>query len=1397
MEETLETLFIKQQNLIDDLINFKTNFSKSPKERLAKASHLNGRLEILESYMISFRENHIKLSLLYKEKKKDKPDTTYFNEKHNDGFQDMFLDLKSDIVDRIKAISSSADKEISFNHNTSFGDRSLNEERGVHLPIISLPEFNGDYKNWMQFRDLFTGMIHNKPGLDSARKLFYLKKCVSGEAEKIIHSIPCSAANYDSAWQMLCERFDKKRFIIESYLKTLCEQPIMRRESCDSIKKLLYTTKDCLTSIQNLNVKTESWDVLIIFILSQKLDNVTRKNWERFLTTKSSQNRTSKSNQSGIDSEDYDLPKLSEFYEFLEDSFRSLEAIDSKPASIFGETRDKFPNNKRANYVKTFHASNNTSSCPSCNEAHLLYQCINFKSLTHERHSAIKCRSKLTCRKCNKRHNTVMHIENSNHSSNDTAAHPIAGSSNQISHVSTYLGSNSTSQILLATAKVKISTATGDFIFRALIDQGSQVSFVTEYCVQTLELKKNPIHCVIDGIGSKTSDACKNFVELKLNSCINSKFTLLVKALVMTSISNYFPVAKLNSSFYFDIGNLTLADPQFAEPGRIDILLGADVLHEIILDGIIKTTYGPLAQQTQLGWILSGPIKNSNPQNRDVQNILTFHTQVNIDNTLRKFWELEEVSSERVQTTEEKACEKYFQETHYQYIDLNHMELSCYLNDLSESGNLFILPHHGVWKESSSTTKLRIVFDGSSKPPFSKALNEELLPGPILQNNLSSVILRWRAFFVVFTSDIEKMFRQILIHPEKTKFQQIIWRDDPAKPLQLYKLLTVTYGTKCAPFLSIRVLQQLADDEASKYPTGSEILKRDIYVDNIISGADDINKAKKIQLELQKILTSGGFKLRKWSSNSPELLYDLPSEDCEISFNFDGNSDSSIKALGLFWNPHCDNFFFKITLPIRSSHTKRTLLSDAAKLFDPLGWLAPTIILAKIYFQRLWCAGIGWDDPLPLPLKDDWENYRKSLQALEKIKIPRWLGTFTSSFGEVHGFSDASNSAYSAVLYYRCIKDDNISINLITAKTKVAPIKQVSLPRLELCAAVLLAKLFKKFMTAIESQSLNIKPYFWTDSKVVLAWIHALPIRWKTFVANRVTEVQEMTNISDWYHVRSEDNPADCASRGVQPYDLQNHALWWHGPKWLSLPFSKWPNQRVSDCQTELEKKADANSLSANVTPTFDLLLKYSSLNKLLRVTSYIKRLFNFKMRDTFEEYLNPNEIQNSFSCLIRLSQSQYFANEIKDLKSDKQISNKSKISNLYPFIDDEGILPLCPMNDDPSDTRALTPSHFLIGEPSFIVPEPSLLDVKTNHLQRWQQIQQMFQNFWDRWRTEYLTRLQNRPNKLSKLKRNFRVNDIVLITDERFPPAKWPLARVIQVHPGQDDICRVVTLLV
>ncbi|XP_055922692.1 uncharacterized protein LOC129953468 isoform X1 [Eupeodes corollae] len=598
------------------------------------------------------------------------------------------------------------------------------------------------------------------------------------------------------------------------------------------------------------------------------------------------------------------------------------------------------------------------------------------------------------------------------------------------------------------------------------------------------------------------------------------------------------------------------------------------------------------------------------------------------------------------------------------------MKFKCNLQDLPPTENGFILPHHGIWKESRSTTKLRVVFDGSSKPVNSTSLNEELLPGPSLQNDLSSVILKWRKFLFVFTSDIEKMFRQIIVHPEETKFQRILWRPDTFSSLQLYELQTVTYGTTCAPYLSIKVLQQLANDEADNFPKGAEVLKNDIYVDDIISGADDISSAKTIQKQLKELLSSGGFNLRKWTSNCPELLSDLQPEDCEFSFNLD-DSNSSVKALGLFWNPKYDYFFFKISLPMCNIFTKRTLLSDASKLFDPLGLLAPTTILAKIYFQQLWLEGIGWDDPLPHKLSSEWEQYRNNLSFLQTIKIPRWLGTISSSSIEIHGFSDASNNAYSAVLYCRTHRPNGqIFVNIITAKTKVAPIKQISLPRLELCGAVLLAKLFKKCISATQIETYNLESYFWTDSTIVLSWIHALPIRWKTFVANRVSEIQEIANVNQWFHVSSEDNPADCASRGVQPQDLENHELWWNGPRWLSCSKVDWPSQDASRFFTDLEQKTKIFACT-NVIIQFstNLLSRFSSLNRLLRVTSYILRLRPKRLR-IFSGYLKAIEIQTSLKHLITLSQSLSFPNEIKSLTTKKEISFKSKILNLHPFVD-------------------------------------------------------------------------------------------------------------------------------
>ncbi|XP_061386945.1 uncharacterized protein LOC133321887 [Musca vetustissima] len=295
-----------------------------------------------------------------------------------------------------------------------------------------------------------------------------------------------------------------------------------------------------------------------------------------------------------------------------------------------------------------------------------------------------------------------------------------------------------------------------------------------------------------------------------------------------------------------------------------------------------------------------------------------------------------------------------------EYESLGHMEkIGPYPQSIQPHG--YFLPHHGVVRESSSTTKLRVVFDGSSKRLPSSSLNEELFPGPALQNDLPTIINRWRRFKIGFRSDLEKMFRQIKVVESHQKYQQILWRNSDSN-IYIYKLQTVTYGTSSAPYLSIRVLHQLAQDETEKFPEACKILKTDTYVDDIISGADSESEAIFLQENLVQLLSAGGFNLRKWTSNSTELMSHIPEDFREKSNVFDLNEPNVVKALGLGWNTEHDTFSFEVNFPIKANVTKASLLSDAAKLYDPLGWLAPVTIQAKIYFQKLWLEGIDWKD---------------------------------------------------------------------------------------------------------------------------------------------------------------------------------------------------------------------------------------------------------------------------------------------------------------------------------------------------------------------------------------------------------------------------------------------------
>ncbi|CAG5003707.1 unnamed protein product [Parnassius apollo] len=604
-----------------------------------------------------------------------------------------------------------------------------------------------------------------------------------------------------------------------------------------------------------------------------------------------------------------------------------------------------------------------------------------------------------------------------------------------------------------------------------------------------------------------------------------------------------------------------------------------------------------------------------------------------------------------------------------EYLQLGHMKPCTEHHKPS-----YFLPHHGVQKLDSTTTKLRVVFNASAKTSTGQSLNDLMECGPNLQQDLQSMILRWRAFQYVYTADIEKFYRQVLIHDEDQHLQKIVWRDSATDLIKEYQLCTVTYGTKAAPFLAMRTIIQLVMDDGHRYPLAAEILTHQLYVDDLLGGSNDMLEAQDAQNQLIDLLKGGGFNLRKWASNHPRLLQTLPEH--LISQNmFDFKDAESNKTLGLTWNPHTDQFTFKAPLSnTRDVTTKRTLLSDLSKLYDPLGWLSPVTMKAKLIFQQAWLASTNWDEPLPEDIQQEWTTFQQELPTINTIALQRWIGN-TKQPIELHGFSDASEKAYGCVIYCKSISEEGQQIiTLVAGKTKLAPLrKPPSLPRLELCGALLLSRLMKKVIESINSQIVTI--HGWTDSMIVMGWLQGGPSRWTTFVANRVTQITVIMPSGCWRHVKSEYNPADCASRGLTPLQLANHHLWW-GPIWLKdndLPLQDQFHTTVE------EKKVKQVCVSQRSMPLIgELLNKHSCMARVTRILSWILRFIN-NARDVNNamrsSYLATSDLQNAHNAIIKAIQTNHFADDIAQLNKHHKVRITSSILNLNPFLDKHEIL--------------------------------------------------------------------------------------------------------------------------
>ncbi|XP_043264087.1 uncharacterized protein LOC122404223 [Colletes gigas] len=361
------------------------------------------------------------------------------------------------------------------------------------------------------------------------------------------------------------------------------------------------------------------------------------------------------------------------------------------------------------------------------------------------------------------------------------------------------------------------------------------------------------------------------------------------------------------------------------------------------------------------------------------------------------------------------------------------------------------------------------------------------MTGPTIQDDLFALLMRFRTHNYVLTGDIEEMYRQFLVRPEDRRYQRILWRDDDGR-IKAHELNTATFGLSSAPYLAVRYLQQLAEDESSRAPIAAKVVTQDLYVDDLLTGANTYAQALHLRDSVIDLLKRGGLNIRQWVSNDPRLLTGLPTEQIHPKFF----GDSSIKTLGLSWDARNDEIVYTVDLQTDAKITKRTILSTISKIFDPLGLLLPVIIKAKILIQGLWRLQLNWDESISHELHTEWTVFVQEFSTLDKIAFPRHVTQRATMRTELHGYCDASERAYGACLYLRTIDEaGKIKVELLCAKSRVAPLKPVSLARLELCGALLLANLHT---TALQNFARSFdKIMFWTDSTIVLNWINKEP----------------------------------------------------------------------------------------------------------------------------------------------------------------------------------------------------------------------------------------------------------------------------------------------------------------
>lgn len=1001
-------------------------------------------------------------------------------------------------------------------------------------------------------------------------------------------------------------------------------------------------------------------------------------------------------------------------------------------------------------------------------EANLCFGCLK------PNHVKLYCRSLSTCSVCKKNHPTVMHREDAP----DSAQESVNRKGPHVSaHSSHHMGAGLCT-LAIVPVTVNLQGKIKCVQTYAFLDPGSSVCFCTNDLLEELGGSGRDLKLKINTMGTPCTMATKEVHGLQIRGISGDVFVSLPEVYTKREMpvgQDHIPTND-DLRHWPHLRDIQLPDLI----GRVGLLIGNNVPDVYSPYEVRTGERGsPHASRTAIGWIPWNIIRQGASEISPVVNrvgieVIEDHQSLKeLDILVRKSINQDfperTIDDRKEQSVEDKAFMVKVNETiklvdsHY-YIDLPLREDDVIMPDnqtyirsrleglkrrLNKSerfkeeyvafmekmfaqnhaepvpedsidrndGKVWYLPHHGVMHPTKN--KLRVVFDCAALHD-GVSLNAKLLQSPNLTNSLVGVLFRFREEAVGIMGDIEKMYHQVRVPDKNRDLLRFLWwpRGDTSLEPVKYRMCVHLFGATSSPACAVMALLETAKSQTSIYDESIiQTVFRNFYVDDCLKSVPSDVEAVEMIRNLKSLCAKGGFNVTKWVSNSSIVSQEVSeSYPASTSKHFDVKNDvvPMERALGVSWNTADDNFSFTISIKDKKP-TRRGVLSLTSSVYDPMGFAAPCILLPKMVLREM--CGQGWDDMLPDHLLSRWNDWLAELPYLEDIKVPRCLKAI--QFGDVktsqlHHFSDASEDGYGTVSYMRTIyRNGATHCVIVCGKSRVTPLKKVTIPRLELTAARMAVQINKHITDELSNVD---EVYYWTDSTSVLKYLANSASRFHTFVANRVSVIQEASSIDQWNYVPSKENPADLASRGAFPRDLKD-SIWFRGPDFLWHNETEWPqNNRSVELESSDPEVINAVcSLTRKAAPEESLLSRFSSYSRCKAAIAWINiYLRNLKLwakrRRELEQLcasittkrpddikteaheklqqeqqsarksqvqqasLTKDDLVQAENTCLQISQRLHFASELRQINKGAPVQRSSVIARLDPVVQNQVI---------------------------------------------------------------------------------------------------------------------------